>query len=99
MMETTMYTKVVVPLDGSPLAEVALPYAEEIAAKMSSNMVLLTVLDSEEQDELRHHEKYCKKIVDNTAQHVKKYLDASEECVNINTATRVGSPAEGILDF
>jgi nucleotide-binding universal stress UspA family protein len=95
-----MYTKVVVPLDGSPLAEVALPYAEEIAAKMGSNMVLLSVLGSEESDEVQYYQKYSKKIIDMTTLHVKKYLDASNGgCVTINSATRVGSPAEGILDF
>jgi nucleotide-binding universal stress UspA family protein len=96
----TMYTKVVVPLDGSPLAEVALPYAEEIAAKMGSNMVLLSVLGSEENDEVQYYQKYSKKVVDMTTQHVKKYLEPSGECrISINSATRVGNPAEGILDF
>ena len=40
-----MFEKIVVPLDGSKLAEVALPYAEELGAKMDSNIVLLSVLE------------------------------------------------------
>jgi nucleotide-binding universal stress UspA family protein len=39
-----MYNKIVVPLDGSPLAEVALPYAEEVAGKLGKKITLLTVL-------------------------------------------------------
>ena len=43
-----MIQKILVPLDGSKLAEVALPYAEEVAGKMGSDIILLTVLESAE---------------------------------------------------
>jgi len=95
-----MYTKVVVPLDGSPLAEVALPYAEEIAAKMGSDMVLLTVLPSESGEEYKNHLTYSKKIMDATRLQVEKYRSNSNgHSFKISTATRTGNPAEGILDF
>jgi nucleotide-binding universal stress UspA family protein len=95
-----LYKKIVVPLDGSPLAEVALPYAEEIAGKMGSEIVLLTVLPSEEPEEYQHHHLYTKKIVDLTKRQVEKYLKNPEsKTVKIGTATRVGNPAEGILDY
>ena len=95
-----MYTKVMVPLDGSPLAEVALPYAEEIAAKMGSDIVLFSVLPSEDGEEYRHHLTYTKKIVDVTRLQVKKYLDDSaNHNINITTATRTGNAAEGILEY
>jgi len=38
-----MYEKILVPLDGSELAEKAIPYAEELAIKSSSEVILLTV--------------------------------------------------------
>lgn len=99
-MFNSMYTKVVVPLDCSPLAEVALPYAEEIAGKMGSDIVLLTVLSSDEPHDVRNHQTYCKKMVDCTQLQVKKYTeDMPEVKVNISTATRTGSPAEGILNY
>jgi nucleotide-binding universal stress UspA family protein len=95
-----MYTKVVVPLDGSPLAEAALPYAEELAAKMGADMVLFTVLLSEEGEEYQNHLRYSKRIVDLTRLQVKKYLENTpNRTVRIDTATRSGNPAEGILDF
>ena len=95
-----MYTKVVVPLDCSPLAEVALPYAEEIAGKMGSDIVLLTVLSSEESEEIQNHLAYSKKMVSSTRLQVKKYLeDARETGISIGTATRTGSAAEGILEY
>jgi nucleotide-binding universal stress UspA family protein len=95
-----MYTKVVVPLDCSPLAEVALPYAEEIAGKMGSDIVLLTVLPSEEIREVQIHLAYSKKMVQTTKMQVKKYTEEQPEGkVNICTATRTGNPAEGILNY
>ena len=39
-----MYEKVLVPLDGSTLAESVLPHAEEIAAKFGSELLLLRVV-------------------------------------------------------
>ncbi len=95
-----MYTKVLVPLDCSPLAEVALPYAEEIAGKMGANIVLLTVLPMEEPREVQNHLDYSRKMVRSTKIQVKKYLeDQLDASVDISTATRTGSPAEGILDY
>jgi nucleotide-binding universal stress UspA family protein len=99
-MNNTMYKKIVVPLDGSPLAEVALPYAEEIAGKIGSEMVLLSVLPSEEPEEYQSHSTYMEKVVDITLRQVKKYTQENGhgDCA-VFTATRVGDPAEGILDY
>jgi nucleotide-binding universal stress UspA family protein len=95
-----MYTKVMVPLDGSPLAEVALPYAEELAAKMGSDIVLLTVLPSENSEEYKNHLAYSKKIIDATRLQVEKYrTNSNGNGFKISAATRTGNPAEGILDF
>ncbi len=95
-----IYKKVVVPLDGSPLAEVALPYAEEVAGKMGSEIVLLTVLSSEEPEEYQNHQKYSSEMVDTTRRQVEKYLeDTGDKATKVGSATRVGNPAEGILDY
>ncbi len=39
-----MYKRILVPLDGSPLAEVALPYAEELALRLGAEITLLQVV-------------------------------------------------------
>ncbi len=38
-----MYERILVPLDGSELAEQALPYVEELARKLNSEVILITV--------------------------------------------------------
>ena len=39
-----MYEKILVPLDGSELAEIALPYAEELASRLKTEAALLQVV-------------------------------------------------------
>ena len=40
-----MYKKILVPLDGSKLAEIALSHADSLAARYQAELVLLTVID------------------------------------------------------
>jgi nucleotide-binding universal stress UspA family protein len=40
-----MYKKILVPLDGSKLAEIALSHAESLASRYNAKLVLLTVID------------------------------------------------------
>ena len=40
-----MYKKILVPLDGSKLAEIALSHAESLASQYQAELVLLTVID------------------------------------------------------
>lgn len=67
---------------------------------MNSDIILLSVLQSEETQEYQKHHTYSTKIVKATRHHVEKYLDKSgSKSNNVDTATRVGNPAEGILDY
>lgn len=45
-----MYTRIIVPLDGSKLAEGALPEAEKLAALTGAELVLLRVIDYSSRD-------------------------------------------------
>lgn len=93
-----MLEKIVVPLDGSKLAEAALPYAEELGAKMGSDIVLLTVLESEEVYELKNHYKYIKKIEERTKYNADKF-NGKGKAIEVMAVTRTGNPAEGIIDY
>jgi nucleotide-binding universal stress UspA family protein len=95
-----MYDKIVVPLDGSELAEVALPYAVELAGKMGSEIVLLSVLESAVAHEHDKRKIYLDKIVEDTKQHAEKHLvESGGRAIKIGAATRVGYPAEGIISY
>lgn len=43
-----MFTRIIVPLDGSPVAEIALPYARGLAQGLGVPVTLLSVIDPEE---------------------------------------------------
>ena len=40
-----MFEKILVPLDGSSAAEIVLPYAEELAAKVGAEIIIISVTD------------------------------------------------------
>jgi nucleotide-binding universal stress UspA family protein len=95
-----VYNKIVVPLDGSSLAEVALPYAEEVAGKLGKKITLLSVLPPDDAKQQMSHHRYLQDVTDNTVQQIKKYADnAVKDEVKVEAATRWGNPAEGILSF
>ena len=87
---------IVVPLDGSKLAEVALPYAEELGARTGSDIALLTVLEFASNQDAA----YLRRIINATKNHAGKYLviPGSKE-VNVSATTRVGNPARSIVDY
>ena len=61
-----MFEKILIPLDGSLLAEVALPYAEELCGRLSSEIILVhveTLLDDPNQ---HMHQFYIEKMVEFT---------------------------------
>ena len=95
-----MYEKIVVPLDGSKLAEAALPYAEEIAARMGSDIIALSVIESKADAWDEKSQKYIKKIVDTTKYHVGKYgWNGGGKAIEVDAATIIGYPAEKIVEY
>lgn len=94
-----MLERIVVPLDGSKLAEVALPYAEEVAAKMGSDIALLSVLESLTGEEYKEFQKYAKRIVPATKHYAEKYIETGSKAIKVEAITRTGNPAKSILDY
>ena len=100
-----MYEKILVPLDGSELAEVALPYAEELAARLGSQMILMTVLSpgtgSEQGSWYPHlHDVYLQKMLDIVKQDVQKTMGRfTVKETKVEPVVLVGHPAEEIVDY
>jgi nucleotide-binding universal stress UspA family protein len=88
--------RIVVPLDGSKLAEIALPYAEELGARTDSDITLLWVLEFAGNEDML----YLRRMVDVTTRQARKYLVIPRsKKVNVCAATCVGNPAEAIVNF
>ena len=95
-----MYEKILVPLDGSELAEVALPYAEELAGRLGSQITLLCVSESDRV--LPHYECdiYLKRLVDTTKRNAESCWGQGQgKEVKVETAILAGYPAEEIVDY
>lgn len=95
-----MYEKILVPLDGSELAEVALPYAGELAGRLGSEVTLIHVCESTEEQYHNMHQIYIQKMTGVTKQLIKKYIEKSGAAsITVKGELLNGHPAEQILDF
>ncbi len=95
-----MYGKILVPLDGSELAEVALPYAEELAGRLGSEVILLHVCESAEAQYHHMHQLYIQNMVAATKRGAQKYLEnADAEAIKVRAAILDGHSAGQIVDF
>jgi len=84
-----MWKKILVPLDGSNLAELALPYAEEIAAAFNSEVFLVYVSEPAE-DQYRHmHQLYIEDVAGQIKKRIKK----------VSPLVLTGKPAEEIIGY
>ncbi len=97
-----MYKKMLVPLDGSELAEIALEYAKEVASKLRLSLVLLHVYSPAEAEQVPARQAYINSKVDT----VRRELKAAEagsgpvsEEVTVRGELVEGYPAEEILRY
>lgn len=95
-----MYEKMLVPLDGSELAEVALPYASELAGRLGADITLLYVMESGEEQYQRMHQMYLQKTADVVKRRAKFHSTGSENRLGkVQSAILRGNPAEGIVQY
>ncbi|MDH7482389.1 MAG: universal stress protein [Armatimonadota bacterium] len=102
-----MFKEILVPLDGSELAEKAIPYAVELAKKFDSRITLLSVI---EPVAIYSQPGIVGPVVnvvlepEAEAQEVHKYLDKistniKDEGINVRKVVRQGDAAGQICDF
>jgi nucleotide-binding universal stress UspA family protein len=84
-----MWQKILVPLDGSDLAELALPYAEELAAAFNSEVVLAYVSEAAESQYRHMHQLYVEEVARRMGDRIKK----------VNPLVLSGKPAEEIISY
>lgn len=102
-----MYTKLVVPLDGSIVAEAALPHAEAIAGPLDLEILLLSVVDYSEEFERRMQTDTASwedtaRLVQKKAEETRGYLakvaeGLEDKGMRASTAVALGDPAGQIV--
>lgn len=95
-----MYERILAMLDGSELAEMALPYAEQLAGRMGSEIILFSVHESAEVPNHHLNQDYIERTIKATKARAEKYLDKTQcQEIRVNSVTRVGYPAEAIVSY
>lgn len=100
-----MYKRILVPLDGSELGEIALPYSEVLAEKLDSEIILLNVRSSGEDPDNPEHRAYLSKKAAEVEQNIKKSSElVPQQKIKVASAI-IGSSgllthaAEEIVDY
>jgi nucleotide-binding universal stress UspA family protein len=92
--------KVIVPVDGSVTAEVALPYAEEFAARTGTVLTLLFVKETGDYRSENILQAYLDTLAQKAKEGVKEYLKENGNSeLKVETKILTGHPAEEIIKF
>jgi len=96
-----MYKKMVVPLDGSELAEITLPYVRELTRRLGLETILLNICPTQQREFAAVHREYIDKIVAKVKRDMKesKKRGAKPLEATIRGRVLVGEPAERILRY
>ena len=97
-----MYKKILVPLDGSSLAETILPHARNLARPEDAEIILLQVPVVPSAEFMAHNSTLTSNIIKNLEEESKAYLKREiarlkSEGANVSGITREGPVAETIL--
>jgi nucleotide-binding universal stress UspA family protein len=102
-----MYDKILVPLDGSQVAECVIPYIEGIARASNGEVQLITIVEPVEiptRGRIALSEDDMKKANEDYKQEAHKYLEqVAQKLARAGIRTRdvllVGKPAESLIEY
>lgn len=93
-----MFEKIAVALDGSELAEVAIPHGEELASRLGSELILFHVCNPGNRQYHHMHQLYLEKMGDTVRKQLRKSRARAGE-VKVSAEALVGEPVETICDY
>jgi len=99
-----MYKRVLIPLDGSEIAETLFPYAKEISGRMGLDMTFLYVCSQRESESLAIYQAYVShaaEVIMNQSREIqeRKGIEEQGQSVKAEGEVVVGHPAEEILRY
>ncbi len=99
-----MYKRILLALDGSPLAEQALPHATALAEQFQSELILLRVLVPLARPPTLAADVVLQKVEEATLVPVREYLervtaDVQERGIEVQAVTIVGRPHVQIIQY
>ncbi len=93
-----MFERILLPLDGSELAERALPYGRELARKLGAELILFHVCSPEHNQQKHMHKVY----LDSLARSLERSLKGGElkdTEVKVTTRVETGEPQENVCNL
>lgn len=93
-----MFERIMLPLDGSEVAEIALPYGEELARRLGSEVILLHVPGSEHQQYERMHKMYLDRLAETVKHNIRRGQPKGTQ-VKVTTKVEAGEPHENICNL
>jgi nucleotide-binding universal stress UspA family protein len=95
-----LYKRILVPLDGSELAQLTMPFAEKIAGRLGSQIMLLYVSESLEDSRNPEHQLYLQRMITVAKADIKQYTDKLKgKRIKVESEILVGDPASEIVDY
>ena len=93
-----MFERILVPLDGSRLAEVVVPYATCLARGSGSEVILIHACSSEQEPYRHMHQVYLDHIAASVRHQIRRYRPKSSE-PKVQAITVVGKPVDVISNY
>jgi nucleotide-binding universal stress UspA family protein len=98
-----MYKKILVPLDGTPLAEAALPHAEALAKSEGAELILLRVAVTPVRYLFAHNPAEGNNVIHMIEKEAEDYMKdevakLQNEGIKVTGITRDGAPPKEILE-
>lgn len=90
-----MFKRILIPLDGSEAAEAVIPYAEEMAKRMGSSLILFHACDASHKQAHRMHKLYMEKLADI----IRQNLSDNSNQATIVVEQRMGQFTEALCDY
>ena len=95
-----MYNKILVPLDGSELAEVTLWYAARLAGRLQASLTLVYVTQPDELTSPHMYECYLKDTIVKVKAHADEIrAETKDGDITVDYKILKGDPAEEIVDY
>ena len=88
-----MFERILLPLDGSDIAETALPYGQELAAKLGSELVLYHVHTQEHRHQEHMHRVYLDSVAEGARDNIGK------NGAKVTTMVEAGEASDNICNF
>ncbi len=88
-----MFERILIPLDGTEIAEVAIPYVEEVASKFGSEVILYHTYGREYREQKHIYENYLDRLADTVKKNIRKEGAAG---FKVTTKVGAGEPADNI---